>query len=200
MIGFVYRWNDSSNGKYYIGSHCGDINDGYIGSGLYFRKAYDKRPEKFSREILYIGKDYDELEQLILETLDAKNDEKSYNLTNNSRGVSKHSEKSKRKISKSLKGRVFSEETREKFSKAKMGSKHPCYGTNGYFKGRKHTEESRLKMSLALRSTIYNEADDVYYESTNEASKILGYSVTHINNMIKGRRKNPHKLKRVKIN
>ena len=95
-IGFVYRWSDSYNGKHYIGSHCGDISDGYIGSGSYFKKAYKKRKECFSREILYIGKDYIELEEFILQELDCKNDINSYNLTNNARGVSMQSEESKR--------------------------------------------------------------------------------------------------------
>lgn len=31
----------------YIGSHIGDINDGYIGSGKYFINAYNKNPEFF---------------------------------------------------------------------------------------------------------------------------------------------------------
>jgi len=36
----------------YIGSHIGDIDDGYVGSGKYFINAYNKNPEFFSREIL----------------------------------------------------------------------------------------------------------------------------------------------------
>lgn len=47
-IGFVYRCRDSYNGKYYIGSHCGDISDGYIGSDYYFKKAYKKKKKCFA--------------------------------------------------------------------------------------------------------------------------------------------------------
>lgn len=50
--GFVYRWYDHSNGKFYIGSHKGNPNDGYLGGGVLFRRAYAKRPESFTREIM----------------------------------------------------------------------------------------------------------------------------------------------------
>jgi group I intron endonuclease len=50
--GFIYIWFDSESKKYYIGSHKGTVEDGYTGSGLLFKKAYSKRPEKFKRRIL----------------------------------------------------------------------------------------------------------------------------------------------------
>lgn len=37
---------------YYLGSHLGVPEDGYIGSGVYFRNAYLKRPASFKRRIL----------------------------------------------------------------------------------------------------------------------------------------------------
>lgn len=36
--GFVYEWTNLVNGKKYIGSHAGTENDGYIGSGVAFKK------------------------------------------------------------------------------------------------------------------------------------------------------------------
>ena len=56
MTGYVYRWNDNTNGMWYIGSHNGS-RPNYIGSGVYFKKAYNSRPESFSREIIYEGED-----------------------------------------------------------------------------------------------------------------------------------------------
>ena len=50
--GFVYKWTNVRTGKMYIGSHHGKDDDGYIGSGVYFKKAYNKEPEAFTREIL----------------------------------------------------------------------------------------------------------------------------------------------------
>ena len=66
MTGFVYKWVDTSNGMYYIGCHKGDVNDRYIGSGTYFLKAYNKRPEAFLREVLYVGEHFAELEEFML--------------------------------------------------------------------------------------------------------------------------------------
>lgn len=194
-IGFVYKWNDFYNGKYYIGSHLGDVNDGYVGSGSYFKKAYKKRKECFSREILYIGKDYIELEEFILQELDCKNDINSYNLTNNARGVSMQSEESKRKISKSKKGNTyFSKEHRKKLSEKKKGELHPCYGTEGYYKGMKHSKESRLKMSKSKRRKVFCELNNKKYESVKDLSLDLNISISHINNMINGNSPNKYKL------
>ena len=74
--GFVYRWYDASNGKFYIGSHKGSPDDGYLGGGAQlFRRAYAKRPESFIREIMYTGVNYREYEQIILDYEDAANNE-----------------------------------------------------------------------------------------------------------------------------
>jgi hypothetical protein len=81
-LGFVYRWYDKSNGKLYIGSHKGSPDDGYLGGGTLFRRAYKKRPNDFVREILYEGPNYRELEQFIFDIEDAANNDYYYNLVN----------------------------------------------------------------------------------------------------------------------
>jgi hypothetical protein len=50
--GFVYRWYDSYRDMYYIGCHWGYENDSYICSSDRMRKAYQRRPQDFKREIL----------------------------------------------------------------------------------------------------------------------------------------------------
>lgn len=123
-LGFVYRWTDSSNGMYYLGSHCGSIDDGYIGSGRHFKYAYKKRPECFEREVLYVGEHYLELEDLILKTLDASNDEKSYNMINCatiSHKDKKRSEDTRKKQSEARIGMKFSDEHRANLSKSLIG-------------------------------------------------------------------------------
>lgn len=53
MYGFIYEWTNLINGKKYIGSHVGTLEDGYIGSGKAFRHAIRKYGlENFSRDIL----------------------------------------------------------------------------------------------------------------------------------------------------
>ena len=51
-FGFIYQWTNIKNGKKYIGSHAGKPTDKYIGSGKFFRRAYNKYPELFERSII----------------------------------------------------------------------------------------------------------------------------------------------------
>jgi len=50
--GFVYIWYDSKNKRYYIGSHWGTEDDGYICSSRWMRNAYKRRPSSFKRRII----------------------------------------------------------------------------------------------------------------------------------------------------
>ena len=118
-VGFVYKWIDSSNQMYYIGSHKGTPNDRYIGSGIHFNRAYSKRPEAFSREIMYNGVDYRELEEFILEELNAMNDPMSYNLKNASMGGHMGAEGIE-KMRKSLTGKKRSKEACESLTRGKI--------------------------------------------------------------------------------
>ena len=124
-LGFVYRWTDSSNGMYYVGSHCGSVDDGYVGSGTLFKRAYKKRPNAFEREILYTGEHHQEVEDLILKTLDVENDNKSYNLKaigwGGSRKGIKRSEETRKKQSESRIGMKFSDEHKANISKSLIG-------------------------------------------------------------------------------
>lgn len=90
-MGFVYKWVNKINTKWYIGSHEGDENDGYMGSGKAFCAAVTKHGiENFSREILYQGIDFREHEGKLLLELDAMHDPMSYNLINDGIGSSGH--------------------------------------------------------------------------------------------------------------
>lgn len=50
--GFVYIWRDKKHNRYYIGSHKGNIDDGYICSSSWMKSSYKRRPYDFSRKIL----------------------------------------------------------------------------------------------------------------------------------------------------
>lgn len=50
--GFVYIWRDRKHNRYYIGSHWGSEDDGYICSSPWMRQAYSHRPQDFRRRIL----------------------------------------------------------------------------------------------------------------------------------------------------
>ena len=57
MEAFVYKWIDKGNSKhkFYIGSHKGTLNDGYIATSDYFMEQYNLRPENFERIIFRAG-------------------------------------------------------------------------------------------------------------------------------------------------
>ena len=44
IYGFVYIWMDKTNKKFYVDSHKGSINDGYIGSGTKFSEFCSQAP------------------------------------------------------------------------------------------------------------------------------------------------------------
>ena len=50
--GFVYIWLDKKHKRYYIGSHWGNINDGYKCSSTWMKQAYKHRPLDFKRRIV----------------------------------------------------------------------------------------------------------------------------------------------------
>ena len=52
MSGFVYIWRDRKHNRYYIGSHWGKEDDGYICSSTWMRNSYNRRKEDFKRRIL----------------------------------------------------------------------------------------------------------------------------------------------------
>jgi hypothetical protein len=62
MIGFVYRWIHIPTERYYIGSHQGHTNDGYICSSQNIIDSIKADPEDWRRDILSMG-DIEEMRQ-----------------------------------------------------------------------------------------------------------------------------------------
>lgn len=50
--GFVYIWYDRKHKRYYVGSHWGYEDDGYVCSSPWMMQAYKKRTSDFRRRIL----------------------------------------------------------------------------------------------------------------------------------------------------
>ena len=50
--GFVYVWFDKKKKRYYVGSHWGLEDDGYVCSSQWMHRARAKRPEDFKRRIV----------------------------------------------------------------------------------------------------------------------------------------------------
>lgn len=50
--GFIYVWRDRKKKRYYIGSHWGTEDDGYICSSDSMREAHRRRPKHFRRRVV----------------------------------------------------------------------------------------------------------------------------------------------------
>jgi hypothetical protein len=140
-IGFVYLWLNTINGKKYIGAHVGKVDDGYVGSGKYFRKSIDKYGlKKFERKILYF--EYESVENLwkkefeIINENNAVKSNEYYNLCNTSPKMMKYidgkiekivTEETKHKLSISAKNRKMSPETKIKMAKNSFNKNKKWY-------------------------------------------------------------------------
>jgi len=144
MINYVYISTNLINGKQYIGSHYGKINDSYLGSGRILLKAIKKYGNKnFKRKILEVC---DSSLTLILEEKYIKEFDtlipNGYNISpSGGHGLGgRLSEETKRKLrkpkskqarenmSKGKMGIIFSEEHKENIRKSKTGENNPNYG------------------------------------------------------------------------
>lgn len=129
--GFVYIWFDSHRRKFYIGSHQGTTDDGYVGSGKLFTRAYNKRPTSFKRRIIeYVTgnlRTIHEREQYWLGFIKPSElGDRYYNIKKQASGGSASgakrqpcSEITKQKIAQSNSGKVKNEDHRKKLSASK---------------------------------------------------------------------------------
>jgi hypothetical protein len=164
--GFVYIWYDRKHKRFYVGSHWGTVDDGYICSSRWMHKAKRNRPQDFKRRVIEIvGLDRKELyvrEQYWLSMIkDEEIRHKYYNLnkfvkdpwyqhpdkvlsigqkiskSKTGKSNGPHSEVTKLKMSQAKKGAKFSPEHKEKLRQAKLG--------------KKQSEEQKLKRSESLK-------------------------------------------------
>lgn len=170
---YAYLTTNNLNGKQYIGERTTENinNDQYIGSGVYIKEAIKKYGKNnFSKVILEIFPNktdaYISQEKYIkiYNTLSPN----GYNISPKGgiKEKNSHSEESKRKISEHNKGKILSEETKEKIRQSKLNisdetkkkiglasanrsdeSNYRCGSTNRgkdtWMKGKHHTEESK---------------------------------------------------------
>lgn len=109
---FIYKTTNLINHKTYIGIHqTENIDDAYIGSGLYFLRAVKKYgKENFKREILEFCSSYDELldKERAYVNEDWIKDKSNYNLKTGGQSTGILSKESKKKISNTLKAKYAS--------------------------------------------------------------------------------------------
>mgnify|MGYP000073659026 CR=1 FL=1 len=174
--GFVYKWHNTLNGKWYIGSHIGPVEDRYIGSGKAFLKSYNKNKDYFFRCIIYQGCYVRELEDFTLKELDAKNNRMSYNLCNDGCGFSSGKDN----------------------PNYGDGTKNPAYGRPSKKKGIKQSKEQILKTARGrTKGKIYCEYLGKVFESKKEVCDALGVSTSAVGYYLTGERTNKYGLKRI---
>lgn len=174
--GFVYKWQNTLNGKWYIGSHIGSVEDRYIGSGKIFLSAYKKNRSCFFRCILYQGIHVRELEDLILKELDAKNNPLSYNLSNDGSGFS-------------------SGKNNPNYGD---GTKNPAYGKPSKKRGIPLSEDKKLNAARGrTKGAIYCKHLNKVFESNKEVCEALGVSSSSVGYYLSGERTNKYGLKRI---
>ncbi len=148
MSGFIYIWHDTIKSRFYLGSHYGSPDDGYVGSGTYFKRAYNKRPTTFKRRIIQIVNgtkdDLLQAEQLWLNLIeDAQLGKRYYNLKKVAKGGS-------------VKGRPFeplSEEQKEKLRKPKAN-------TDNYKRPKSETHKKNISNALKASSSVNNRGNN----------------------------------------
>ena len=115
-IGFIYIWRDKLRNMYYIGSHDGAINDGYLSSSRWLNGEINYRPDDFRRKILKtidISEMKTEEYRLIKKIKEAEFGTRYYNLKSGRKSGGEPWNKGKTGI--------YSVETIGKMSKARIG-------------------------------------------------------------------------------
>jgi uncharacterized CHY-type Zn-finger protein len=183
--GFVYIWYDRKHKRYYIGCHWGNQNDGYVCSSSWMNQAYRIRPQDFKRRIIKTNilsraDTYIE-EQKYLDMIKPEElKTRYYNLHIKVGDVwQKYDEHIKtvgQKISKTKKGKIFTEEHKQVL----RGKKKP------------HTEEWKQQNSERLKeqweSGIRQSFGPMKKEHKNKISEsltglkredVINYKISH---------------------
>lgn len=119
MYGFIYIWHDKVRNMFYIGSHEGEVDDGYLSSSRWLNGEINYRPADFRRRIIK-KLPYEQLKKeeyrLIGMITPEQYGRKYYNIKSGQKPGSTPWNKGKKN--------VYSEKTLQKFSESKMGNTH----------------------------------------------------------------------------
>jgi hypothetical protein len=157
---YLYKYTQQSTNKWYVGSRTAKNchpEDGYTTSSKIVKPQITAHPEDWHKQILCVGERayIQQLESDYLKALNAATDPTSYNLQNQDGYVISQYQKARKgvaktpehcaNISKSLRGRHVSTETRKKIGDANRGQTR-----SNAMKGKKHKPEvaERFKQNL----------------------------------------------------
>lgn len=120
MFHFIYKTVNTINGRYYIGRHSTEnVDDGYLGSGIFLKKALEKYGRNsFSRTILAFYETFEDLRQAEHDLVDCiLDDPQSYNVGKGGWGGQPGqfwTEERKANLSKAIRQSLNTEEVRRK--------------------------------------------------------------------------------------
>lgn len=115
-MGFIYIWRDNVRKMYYIGSHEGSPDDGYVSSSHWLTAEIRYRPQDFKRRIIkFVTSENLKIEEYRLLSYIKEHEfgSKYYNL--------KHGKPKGSSPWNKGKSNIYSAETLEKMSKARIG-------------------------------------------------------------------------------
>ena len=165
MYGFVYIWYDRKHKRFYVGSHKGLFDDGYVCSSTWMKRSYARRPYDFKRKILSIvmtdRKDLLAEEQRYLDMI-SENElgKKYYNLKRNAYGGFTSAAYEAARLKN--KGRTVSDETKKKVSDALKGT--------SWSEKRRNAQKGTYKRRLRIKYC------DIIFNSKEAAMQYAGIS------------------------
>lgn len=172
MSGFVYLWRDRLTKKFYLGSHWGRQNDGYVCGSKKMRSEFKARRSDFRRRILSIVSTssldlHAEEERWLSMIADHELGARYYNLMKIARGAPQGNKRcvgrvcspeTREKIAAAQRGKIIAAEVREKMRAAKLGKKQtPEFVAKraASLSGRKRAPEIGRKISAAKMGHRY---------------------------------------------
>jgi len=167
-IPYIYKWTHLPTGKWYIGSKVRigwnpSRHEEYICSSKVVKPLIIENRQDWVYEILHTGdSEYiSKLENVILKSLNARNDPMSFNQHNGDGLYNRYGVKE-------------NATTRSKKSKARIGSKNPMFGKKGELSphfGKKHSDETKCKQSNSIRNYAKNRPNS---HNENISKSLLG--------------------------
>ena len=188
MFGYIYETTNLINGKKYIGKKTSNVflENNYLGSGIILHKAIEKYgKENFSvrliEEISTNQEDLCKREIYWIDYYNAIESDRYYNIGaggigwNNSVNLRKdidnswlgrhHTDESKKKMSNSHKGKLWTEAQRKVLTPTRQGVNNSMYGKH-------HTEETKNKIKNSL-ARHYLTSNKKVWVSTDLDNKLI---------------------------
>ena len=176
---FGYQWVRKSTGEFYRGIHTGSVHDNYAGSGAVFKKKYggqtktkSKDPDDWVRDVLFLGTREECLlwESLVVTERELTNPKCLNQMTGGRDTV------------------VFSDEVKDKISKANSGKKRSIEHVKALKEsrlGKPISDDHKAKIAEANRKRVWSEESR---RKLAESRRKKGLSEEHKRNISEARK------------